>query len=203
MRKFSSIAQPGILKNLLHSPGAMLYMITGNQGKYEEAKALLPDLERIELDLPEIQSLDSREIIREKLLAARSMHTEPLIVEDTAFHMDCLNGFPGPLIKWFLKSVGAEGIYCIAHQHGNYGVEVVCTIGYSNGDDIKYFEGRLRGSIVPPAQGRGFGWDPVFSPDGSRSFAEMSIEQKNAVSHRGKALRTLKDFLDSQATGNR
>ena len=63
------------------------------------------------------------------------------------------------------------------------------------------FEGIVQGSIRPEPSGtEGFGYDPVFEPSGyAITFAEMSIEEKNTISHRGKAIAALRDFLSSPA----
>ena len=60
-----------------------------------------------------------------------------------------------------------------------------------------FFEGRVNGTIATEIMGdNGFGYDPIFIPDGfSKSFAQMSPEEKNAISHRGKAVEKLNDFL--------
>jgi inosine triphosphate pyrophosphatase len=61
---------------------------------------------------------------------------------------------------------------------------------------FNYFIGETKGEIVPPRGPENFGWDPVFQPDGfKQTFAEMSSEQKNAISHRYKALNNLATFL--------
>ena len=62
------------------------------------------------------------------------------------------------------------------------------------------FEGRCDGQILEAQRGTdGFGYDPIFLPDGfDQSFAEMSHEAKNAISHRGRATRKLIDFLKDQ-----
>jgi inosine triphosphate pyrophosphatase len=61
------------------------------------------------------------------------------------------------------------------------------------------FNGRCNGRIVEPRGDNAFGWDPVFQPDGfDQTFAEMSLEIKNTVSHRGNALALVKQFLEEQ-----
>lgn len=79
-----------------------LLFITGNKGKFEEVKAALSFVEQFNVDLPEIQEIDSRKIIKFKLLEALRHKNAGFIVEDTSLHLDCLNGLPGPLIRWFL-----------------------------------------------------------------------------------------------------
>lgn len=62
--------------------------------------------------------------------------------------------------------------------------------------DPRIFVGRTYGKIVPPRGDAAFGWDPIFLPDGyDETYAEMSIETKNKISHRAAALDRLKDFF--------
>lgn len=173
----------------------MLFFITGNKGKYEEVKSILGNVEQLEMDLPEIQSINAHEIIKAKLLEAKKHGKGEYIVEDTSLYMDCLNGLPGPLIKWFLKTVGNDGLYKIADKMDDYGAEALTIVGYVKGGEIYFFEGSVKGKITEP-KGTGFGWDPIFKPDGfEKTFGEMTKEEKNGISMRRKALNKLKDFI--------
>ena len=103
-----------------------------------------------------------------------------------------LNGFPGPLAKWFLKSLGVDGVFnLIKKLGGNDGAVLYAQIGYAeDAYNIVYFEGAVHGKIVAPKGEKGFGFDPIFQPDGSeKTFAEMTLEEKNNLSHRGKAFK--------------
>ena len=75
----------------------------------------------------------------------------------------------------------------------------LCTFAYSPGPgrDPILFEGRTEGHIVPPRGPTNFGWDPIFEPDESRgrTYAEMDGEEKNAISHRYRALEKLRVYL--------
>jgi XTP/dITP diphosphohydrolase len=73
----------------------------------------------------------------------------------------------------------------------------VCCIAYVSRDDVKTFHGYVKGRIGrKPAGERGFGYDPLFYPEGyDRSFAEMTEDEKNAISHRAMALRELQRYL--------
>jgi len=104
-----------------------------------------------------------------------------------------MNGFPGPLVKWMLEAVGAEGIAKTAHALGNPRAVARCALLYRNAERSVVAEGSTSGSLVLPGRGEhGFGWDPVFLPDGeTRTFAELEVKEKDAVSHRGKAWRAL------------
>ena len=112
-------------------------------------------------------------------------------------YLDCINGLPGPLIKWFLKSMGRQGIYELCKKMGNNKAIAKTVVGYSNGSEIKFFEGELHGEIVTP-QGDNFGWDPIFKPIGhDKTLALMNVEERNAIKMRGQALRKLKEYLNN------
>jgi non-canonical purine NTP pyrophosphatase (RdgB/HAM1 family) len=178
-----------------------LYFITGNKTKFEEAKEILGDfeLEQFDVDLPEIQEIDSRAVVKAKLEAALEHHAGPFIVDDVSVRCEALNGLPGPLIRWFLKSFSLEELHSILERLGNTRTEVSLLIGYAkNRDDVHFFEGVVRGKIVAP-RGEYFGWDPIFQPDGSdKTYAEMGREEKNKLSHRRLALDKLKEFLENK-----
>ena len=169
-------------------------LVTGNPGKLAEARtALGKDLEAVEADLPEIQSLDYEEVLREKAAEAWRRIGRPLIVEEAGLDLAALNGFPGPLVKWMLGAVGAEGIARTAAALGDPGASARCFLLYKDGDCEVMAEGRTEGTLVVPGRGtHGFGWDPVFLPEGSPlTFAELTGAEKDAVSHRGKAWREM------------
>lgn len=168
----------------------MIYFITGNEKKFMEMKAILPEIERLDIDLPEIQDLDPHAIIRAKLEEALRHHNGEFIVEDTSVSMECLNGLPGPFIKWFLQTVGARGLADLTEKFGNERATVTIIIGYAkSAEDIRFFEGMVHGRIVSPRGERGFGWDPIFQPDGSdQTYAEMGPDEKSKISPRRIAL---------------
>lgn len=174
-----------------------LYFLTGNVNKFTETQSIIPNIERLDIDLPEIQEIDAREVIRAKLLEAIKHKQAEFIVEDTSLYFDCLNGLPGPLIKWFMQTMGNEGLYNIVKKFENNRAEAKTIIGYAkNIDEIYYFEGSIKGEIVLPTGKFGFGWDQIFQPEAySKSFAELTQEEKNDISMRRIALNKLKEFL--------
>ena len=174
-----------------------LYFITGNKNKFEEAKSILSGIEQLDIDLPEIQSMDSKEIIISKLEAARKYRKAEFIVEDTSLCMDCLNELPGPLVRWFLKSIGNIGLFNIAQKFNNYKATAKTVIGYLDKDGrMHFFEGLANGIIVFPETESNFGWDPIFKPDGSaKTFAGMNRDEKNMVSMRRLALNNFLEFI--------
>ena len=69
-----------------------IQLIAGNQGKINEIKTLTPNVEMLDINLPEIQEIDTKIIVAEKLKAARNRYQDTLIVEDTSSYLDCMNG---------------------------------------------------------------------------------------------------------------
>ncbi len=175
-----------------------LIFVTGNQGKFEEAKRIISNLEWRDINLTEIQSLDPKEIIAHKLEEAGSQVEGGVIVEDNSLYLDCLSGLPGPLIKWFMKTVGNKGLVKIAKSFDNLKAAASVIVGYKEGDVVEFFEGRIEGTIVEPRGENGFGWDAIFQPFGKgKTFAEMTLEEKNEISMRRIAFQKFKEYLAS------
>ncbi len=170
-----------------------VFFITGSDNKFREAKAIIPQLMRLSIDLPEIQSLDSREIIKAKLETAFQHNDGPFVVEDTSLTFNCLGQLPGPLIKWFIESLGLEKLYGLAEKHNNFKAIARTLIGYAeNRDKITFFEGFTAGTIVKPRGFSGFGFDPIFVPEGySKTMAELNPDEKNEISSRRRAFEQL------------
>jgi inosine triphosphate pyrophosphatase len=178
----------------------MIYYVTGNKGKFEEAKRIISNFEQLEADLPEIQEIDPKAIISEKLKEAQKNRTGAFVVDDVSLSLECLGGLPGPLIKWFLKTLGNEGLAEITKRFENPKVKVVAMIGYADDSgEIQFFEGVVEGKIVEPRGSLGFGWDPIFLPEGQeKTYGEMTVDEKNEISHRRLALEKLRSYLDGQ-----
>jgi inosine triphosphate pyrophosphatase len=174
-----------------------IYFITGNKDKLREAQAIWPEIEGIDIDLDEIQEMDGRKIIEAKLKEAiKQKPGIPLIVEDQSLTIDGMNGLPGPFIKWFVKSMSLDGIVKLAESMGNQTSEAKTIIGYADiNGKINYFEATIKGKIVSPRGSIGWGWDFIFQPEGyNKTFAQMSMEQKNELSMRRMAIEKLKKF---------
>ncbi len=104
--------------------------------------------------------------------------------------MNGLNWLPGPLIKWFLKKMSLEEVFQIAKRAKNLKAEEKTIIGFSpKKEEIYFFEGKIKGKIVPQRGKNGFVWDKIFQPkDSNKTFAEMSPKEKNEISMRKKTI---------------
>jgi non-canonical purine NTP pyrophosphatase (RdgB/HAM1 family) len=177
-----------------------LYFITGNAGKFSELVTIIPDLEQLKLELDEIQSLKPQAVIEHKLSQAAKVHNGAFIVEDTSVGLACLGGLPGTLIKWFLDTLSAEGLADLVLRYPDHTATVKTTIGYRDKKgSIHYFVGECSGQVVRPRGDGGFGFDPAFIAQGqTRTNAELTPDEKNAISARGIAARKLAAHVASE-----
>jgi len=153
---------------------------------------------------------------------------QPVAVEDSGLFVDALAGFPGPYSAYVEHSLGIERVHRLVEPEDDHRAAFRSIVAYATDADsvdeaapsgrsdtdtstdwhdgvtvedgvaVATFEGAVRGEIVPPRGDGGFGYDPIFEHDG-RTMAERSTAEKNAISHRGRALAKLADWLAAQA----
>lgn len=184
----------------MNQPLPLLHFVTSNPHKAEEVEQLLgSSVRRLDLDLQEIQALTNREIAIAKLEAARPHAPHPLAVEDVSLDLEELGGFPGPYIKWLIASAGGDGLAAIARGLRSNVATARCVVAVWDGGAVRVAEGAVAGKIlIEPRGSRKFGWDAWFLPEGSsRTYGEMSPEEKRALSHRGIAWRRMREMLEA------
>lgn len=178
------------------------YLVTGNPHKLREWQRLLPThfvLDAADIDLPEIQSLDSTEIVRDKARRAYEVIGKPVIVEDVSAGLDKLGGLPGPFIKYFEQRLGRDALYQLSHGKSPR-VTVIANVCYYDGHDFTVAEADIHGEAVQARGDNGFGFDFCFVPDGhTKTFAEMTPAEKDAISHRSQAIKQLIEKLTDLA----
>ncbi|WP_266078863.1 XTP/dITP diphosphatase [Haladaptatus caseinilyticus] len=178
----------------------MIRFVTGNEGKVREAREYLDDeVRQIEYDYTEVQSDDLAEIA---LHGAREAYEEtggedPVVVDDAGLFIDAIGGFPGPYSAYVEDTLGVERVWQIAEQEENRRAHFRCIVAYYDGENAKTFSGLVPGTLVAPRGDGGFGYDPIFEHEG-KTMAEMSTEEKNAISHRGRALAKFADWLSER-----
>ena len=188
--------------------------VTGNEMKRREVNTILNscgatkgptpdtslvDLRLLNVDLPEIQEINTEAIAKNKAIQAAQLANGPCVVEDTSLAFNALGGMPGPFIKFFQQKLKSEGLYRILQDYDDKSAEAVCTLAFCPAPhaDPVIFTGRTKGTIIAPVEGRGFGWDSIFVPDegNGEPFSCMTTEEKCALSHRGKAVRQWAEWL--------
>jgi XTP/dITP diphosphohydrolase len=175
--------------------------VTSNPNKAREAAEILGvELRSVGLDLPELQALDVAQVAVAKAAAARATLGDPdspVLVEDSGLVIDAWNGLPGALTKWFLRSVGNEGLLKMLSGEENRSARAVCAVAIAVADgSVRVFVGEVGGSIAPESRGSGgFGWDPIFVPEGhTETYAELG-PRKHEVSHRARALKAAREAI--------
>ncbi len=120
-----------------------------NSIKLEEARALLPGVEAITLDLPEVQSTDPRVVVRHKLHGMTALGLEgPVLVEDTGLMIDSWDGLPGALVKWFVDGWGPERLARLSRtaEGRGAGAEAVSAVGVLDNGHTEVWSGSIRGA---------------------------------------------------------
>ncbi|MXR21796.1 RdgB/HAM1 family non-canonical purine NTP pyrophosphatase [Halobacterium bonnevillei] len=179
-----------------------LRFVTTNPGKVAEAEEYLADVsdvDRFDYDYTEIQSDDLAEIAaRGAEDAFQSQDSQvPVVVDDAGLFVRALDGFPGPYSSYVEDTLGVERVWQLCEGLENRRAAFRCVVAYADGDTTETFAGSVQGTIVAPRGEGGFGYDPIFDHDGE-TFAEMDTAEKNALSHRGRALAKLADWLAEQ-----
>lgn len=185
---------------------------TNNKNKLREIREIMSDLYEV-LSLDDIgcheEIVEDAETIEGNAKIKADFVTNKYHVDcfadDTGLEVEALNGAPG------VYSARYAGEHCSYQDNVNKMLNAMKgktnrkaafrTVIALNLDGKSYtFEGRCDGQIVESQRGTdGFGYDPIFMPDGfNQTFAEMSHEEKNAISHRGRATQKLIDFLRYQ-----
>jgi len=189
-----------------------LILATRNAHKAGEIRAMIGD--RFEVldanafpDFPAIEETGTTFLENARLKAEGiSCHVEGWVLsDDSGLEVDALGGAPG---VWSSSYGGEEGNHAknntrlLAEMEGNPArtARFRCTMVLArNGKEEAHFTGAVEGSLIEALHGSGgFGYDPLFIPDGyDRTFAELGDQVKNSLSHRSRALAQVVDFLQN------
>jgi XTP/dITP diphosphohydrolase len=179
----------------LRGASRTVYFATTNRGKFVEAAQVTSrygiQLKQLRDQKLEIQSNDLAVIACFAAAKAAQSRKWPVIAEDAGFFLRALGGFPGPYSSYVFKTLGTGGILRLMKNAKSRSASFQAAVAFCTPKARPWcFRGKVEGLVSRKARGRnGFGFDPIFMPakgDG-RTFAEMSTEEKNALSHRAKA----------------
>ncbi|MCU0861773.1 MAG: RdgB/HAM1 family non-canonical purine NTP pyrophosphatase, partial [Methanomassiliicoccales archaeon] len=174
-----------------------LHLITGNLGKLREFKAALEpsgyEVVHLPEEVEEIQADTLEEVVADCLRQLHSRGLKDFVLDDSGLFIDTLKGFPGVYSSYALRTLGCQGVLRLLEGAQDRRARFECCIGCSlegMGDII--LKESCKGRIVHAMRGEGgFGFDPIFAAAGEgRTFAEMPLEEKNVISHRGKAIKS-------------
>src|SRR6058998_1131108 len=147
----------------------MLTFITSSVNKLAEVERILGrSLAQAAVPLEEIQAIDLEPVVSHKARQAYAHLGRPVLVEDTGLDFAAWNGLPGALIKWFLATLGTEGICRLLRGETNRAATATTLFGYYDGTVYRVFSGAVSGAVPEAPRGaNGFGWDAIFQPLGS------------------------------------
>ncbi len=187
-----------------------IVLASHNQGKIKELREMLAPLaievvSAAELNLPEVEETGTTFVenatLKAKTLA--NLSGLPCLADDSGLCVNALGGRPG-----LFSARYAAGNYPAAFERLNaelagkddHSAYFICLIALCQpSGKTEIFEGRMNGVIADKPRGVGFGYDPIFIPDGYNcTVGELSSEEKNKISHRGNAMRKLLGFLSVQ-----
>jgi XTP/dITP diphosphohydrolase len=187
--------------------GKVVFFATNNINKFNEARKVLAEhgvaVGMLRVKAAEIQSDSLSEIAEASAVDAFKRCQLPVIVEDAGLFVEALNGFPGPYSAYAYKTLGNAGLLKLMKNVKNRKAKFQSAIAYC--DSLSRapvcFEGASSGTITFEEHKRNvrpsFGFDPVFKPLGStKSFAEMTLKEKNDFSHRAEAVRKFAEWYN-------
>lgn len=178
-----------------------IYFATGNSGKVEHAQNILSECEVEQLDVetvePSIDSIEDIALSKVEQAVEKSDVEENafLIADDSGLFIEELNGFPGPQTAFFDRKVGKERILDLVDEGAKAKFRTVIALYVPDGEN-KVFTGSAEGEIVEPSGDGGFGYDPLFLPEGNEKTWAEDPGFKDENSHRQEALEQLRDFLE-------
>jgi len=175
-------------------------LVTGNAKKLAEVAAILgaENIQSVKLDLLEPQTMNLREIVTQKAIAAFAAVGGPVLVDDISVAVEGLRGFPGPFVKFWEQQVTWDHTLAelIPNEDSSRRMKVVAMVAYKDASQEIVVEEVIEGHLRPRTEGEGWGFDFFFVPDGyEQTYAQMGVDMKNKISHRAKAFLRLRDVL--------
>jgi XTP/dITP diphosphohydrolase len=191
--------------NQTNLKGNVVFFATGNINKFNEAHSILSSygfaVAMLRAKGDEIQSDSLKEIAQTSAVNAFKRSSLPIFVEDAGLSIDALNGFPGPYAAYVYKTIHNRGILKLMENATNRHAKFQSIVAYCDETlcEPECFDGESSGEITTterkPRGKSAFGFDPIFQPVGSnKTFAEMTIEEKNGFSHRAMAIRKFAEW---------
>ena len=177
----------------------VIHFVTGNRGKFEEARGILGGVEQRNLGYTEIQADSLEDVAAFGMREVREKLDGPVMIEDAGLFIDALRGFPGVYSAYVFDTIGNEGILRLMDGVADRRAVFRSVLGYVEpGMEPIFFRGELEGEITAKPRGSGgFGYDPIFEV-GGKTIAEMDLAEKNEISHRGASIRALNRWLISR-----
>jgi XTP/dITP diphosphohydrolase len=182
----------------------VIAFVTTNEGKFREVSAMLAEagvkLVREDRSYPEIQTDRLEKVVRFAATVLDDQIRGDYLIDDSGFFVDHLGGFPGVYSSYVYKRLGCGGVLKLMEGVQTRGAAFETVFLVRRGGAHEVFHGECRGTVADRERGKGgFGFDPIFIPEGgTKTFGEMTLSEKNAVSHRARAAAGLLAYLRNE-----
>jgi inosine triphosphate pyrophosphatase len=184
-----------------------LRYVTRKESKVKELNAIIGktleekqvQLTNVSFEVDEVQG-ELLDIVIKKAKFSAGQANAPVLVEEVSLGFEALKGLPGPYIGEFSKKLQNEGLVKLLSAYDNKNATATSIFVYlkSPESEPKVFSAEVKGTIVEPRGVNGFGWDPIFVPEGKdKTYAEITADEKNSISQRRLALNKFEEYVKS------
>lgn len=180
--------------------------ITTNNSKFEEVSRVLSamdiEIEQLNISYEEDHDKSIAEIAKDSAKKMAETLGKPVMVDDTGVFIDYYKNFPGPVAKFVFKNIGYEGLFKLLEGVNKAGHFETAAAYCEPGQEPEVFLGRMGGEFIIRKDLKAPGFMPymqIFIPKGfDRVISDLTIEEKNSISHRASAFRKLGKYLKSK-----
>lgn len=184
-----------------------IYYVTNNAGKFEEVRDFFDktassfQVEQYAIEIDEIQSLDQKIVVSDKVKKAFDMVKQPLLLDDGGLFFAAYNQFPGTLSKFVFQGLGFKGLFKLVEEDNR--ASFILQLAYTDGLQTQLFEGICQGRIIMPedlSSHPKLPFTAIFKPDGSdKTLAQLRYtENFFHFSFRQQALQKFLDWYQTQ-----
>lgn len=187
---------------------------TGNKGKIEEATPLFKEegleLEQVDVDVPEIDAIDVGEVAEQKVRDSFNKAVEQglikgdemMIVDDTGFYVEGLDGFPGASAAFFAKTAGVEKLLPMmdGEKERSAYFKTAVAVYFPEEDRVKTFNGKMKGKVPEEKKGEPhphLPYSSYFIPDETEGELSLAEDRENQGTHRKKAVESFLERMNS------
>jgi non-canonical purine NTP pyrophosphatase (RdgB/HAM1 family) len=185
-----------------------ILLITTNKGKFEEIKRFAhqidPEIsiEQVNIELPEYQNINIKEVALGKAKHAWNVLKEPLLIDDGGIYIEKYNQFPGVFSKFVYEGIGLEGVWDLAKSDPR-GYFLTCLVFVDSKGEHHFFEGKCHGTFIQPTQEeilQQLPYQSIFRPAGyTQTLAQLRATKEEVhYHHRFRAVNNFLEWLKLQ-----
>lgn len=184
-----------------------LYFVTGNPVKFEEVSLFFTKyaphiiIKQLDVDLPEVQTVDQHAIALDKARQAWNLLKKPVMVDDTAIYFEKYPDFPGTMAKFIYKTIGLDGIFKLMEDGDHMYIRIVFVFMYEE-NSPSIIEHTTHGTFTKSQRldlhRKDAPFDTVFIPEGVTETVDILLEQGKAEPYQYR-MKALHKFVNNQS----